>query len=760
MTDIHICGQCHSHFTSISSFVEHKRKGCTPAPASTSVLIPDLDVSGTPPPSTPPPSTGGKRRQEANRPEVTSQAGAAAAAAVRGQSSSQETSLASSSSPLPQARTGKRIVSSPQITPEASPQLSRPTPVKRYKCTHDGCGFTTAHFKDMQRHIRIHTGEKPYTCHYCEKKFSRQDKLKIHHRIHSGDKPFKCNVCEYACVDGGSLKKHMRIHNDERPFKCQICEYRSRNSSQLIVHLRTHTGDTPFHCQECDAKFKINSDLTRHMRTHTGDKPFHCKECDYKSSLKSNLNHHIKTNHENEKRFQCDECGFACCTKRQMKQHSHSHTTTKPIKCLECNFQCYNKVVFRRHERKHSDDRPYKCKYCDFDSKYPGHVPVHVKKRHPETIKQKCNRKTRGGKSKASASGADGSLQLVAKKPFQCDKCNATFMRQDSLFSHKRQHERVSIGNREGASTNTESMDKESRDRESMAYAMVQLQQYSGKNPSSSTQNSNTTVDVTTDGSADKPPASQGVGSARLSQRSSLPTEQPDKIQMTTADCDIQEEVVEVIQFATDALSEVEVSSDNPKDGTSESAGEVCNSLMIVQTQSNKDPNSSETITFEVQEEDIVLAQIPSSGTPNTHGASEVAVAVVHSPSKAVVHTSEGNKEMHYFQVETPLLSSGVGTTVSQGQSTVDAIRLQTTTSPVGQTITVPQHVFNVIQSQLAQQQMVTSTQQVNYATPAIAVSQQPSFLITQQQQQQQENQEQQPGGEGNSQVSTDLWPL
>ena len=360
-------------------------------------------------------------------------------------------------------------------------------------------------------------------------------------------------------------------------------------------------------------------------------------------------------------------------------------------------------------------------------------------------------------------------------------------MRQDSLFSHKRQHERVSIENREGASTNTESTDRESRDRESMAYAMVQLQQYSGKTPSSSTQDSNTTVDVTTDRSADKQtdvlgtllnaiestsqtsklPASQGVGSAGLSQRLSLPTEQPDE----TPDSGIHEEVIEVIQFATDALSEVEVSSDNPKDGTGESAGEVCNSVMIVQTKLDKDPNSSQTITFELQEQDIVLAQIPSTSTPNTQGTSEVALAVVHSPSKAVVHTSEGNKEMHYFQVETPLPlpPPGFGITVSQEQSTVDAIRLQTTASPLGQTIAVPQHMFNVIQSQLAQQQLVqgnvASTHQVNLAQPAIAVPQHPSILMPQQQQQQQQqvslqqHQEQQPQGAGNTQVSTGLWP-
>lgn len=43
--------------------------------------------------------------------------------------------------------------------------------------------------------MRVHTGEAPYKCSYCDKRMITRNNLVVHERIHTGEKPHVCSIC-------------------------------------------------------------------------------------------------------------------------------------------------------------------------------------------------------------------------------------------------------------------------------------------------------------------------------------------------------------------------------------------------------------------------------------------------------------------------------------------------------------------------------------------------------------------------------------
>ena len=93
------------------------------------------------------------------------------------------------------------------------------------------------------------------------------------HHVPGATNAQACTVCARICPSRAHLKRHMRTHSGERPFACAICGRAFSNHFSLYVHRKKVHGENAYQCSQCEASFSHMNGLKqhRHVTGHAMD---------------------------------------------------------------------------------------------------------------------------------------------------------------------------------------------------------------------------------------------------------------------------------------------------------------------------------------------------------------------------------------------------------------------------------------------------------------------------------------------------------
>ncbi|KAF3691760.1 Zinc finger protein 226 [Channa argus] len=340
--------------------------------------------------------------------------------------------------------------------------------LKPYECPE--CGMVFKHYSVMEDHRRKHTeNTRSHLCNICGKTFKYSSLLHQHQYLHTGQKPFRCPECGKKFAFAQNMKAHFRQHRLRETTSSseqQLCKQSLLSAPEAVrgpgkENTQSEEPKRTFNCPLCTQIYSTPANLRAHMLIHEAEyeklerstrpakeiqkyweKGYTCPHCPSVYRDESSLNIHLLSVHKSVAQYLER---VTAPPKKQFNQLNSDYVqgkwrndgiSIKSYKCSECGKTFRHRSVLELHMRIHSKDKPYQCKECGkgfrFSSYLQQHLIIHTGKKP-----YKC---PDCGKDFAFLQNMKTHQKLHQEKPFRCTSCRKGYSDETQLQHHMLSH--------------------------------------------------------------------------------------------------------------------------------------------------------------------------------------------------------------------------------------------------------------------------------------------------------------------------------
>lgn len=185
-----------------------------------------------------------------------------------------------------------------------------------------------------------------FICPLCDKDCQTQHSLTMHIRQHNADAgatDHSCSICGKCLSSASSLDRHMLVHSGERPYKCNVCGQTFTTNGNMHRHMKIHEKDPasgllPVSPPSPNKRRRPSVKRRQSPEEEAGEEPPSKKVLEEATVQESAA----AVRGGEEELLPCPICFKTCSSRLELDTHMDTHPDT----ALRCDLCC---LSFRTH---------------------------------------------------------------------------------------------------------------------------------------------------------------------------------------------------------------------------------------------------------------------------------------------------------------------------------------------------------------------------------------------------------------------------